>query len=378
MWKGAVQRRTSSLRSVLTPVAYHPTAMAGTVLFMHGSGGMTYNNVRYARTLAGMGFLVIAPDSMAGGEHRRRDLAGIIKPSDPTPYWGDLGLYTSDAQGELTYSTQAEAVVKEPEKWRQLYEKVFAHRSAEMHWILGRLPQQMRVRGVFIMGQSEGAMSVARFDDRRYGAMIRGRIISAFSVEYCYFTPTREAATFGGCPEVATLNLIGDADQFFGPIDSVALTVCKQKHVGGWGADNFTGNAFKEMKRKKLRRGLVCVMEGAKHDPSETHDNFLRDVLRAFLASPSDCHRIYEYFRQDPYLYSKCTIQEEDREGGGIRQLMKVGQMDLPSETPYTRELVIRSGGYHKGQKLQATRGHALHKLIEAHTGNFPKGTDVV
>merc|ERR1719401_2686382 len=289
VWRGAVTRQTSSLRAVLQVLAYHPSAMAGTVLFMHGSGGMTYNNVRYARTLAGMGYLVIAPDSMAGGEYRHRNLAGIIKAKSPTPYWDDLGLYTSDAKGSLTYSTKADAVVNDPKKWQQLYENVFRHRSAEMNWILGRLPQQICVRGVFIMGQSEGAMSVARFDDRKYGAMIRGRIISAFSVEYCYFTPTREAATYGGDPEVATLNLIGDADQFFGPLDSVALSVAKDKDKGGWGSDNFTGNGFKEMKRKKLRRGLVCVMEGAKHDASETHDNFLRDVLRAFLATPSDC-----------------------------------------------------------------------------------------
>jgi len=336
---------------VLEPLAFSSASHAGTVLFMHGSGGMTYNNVRYARKLAGMGFLVIAPDSMAGGAYRHRSLAGLIGSTQDTPYWDDLGLYTSSAEGELTYCTDAAAVVQNPEKFRQLYSNVFRLRSAEMNWILGHLPLHMCIRGVFTMGQSEGAMTVARFDDRKYGAMIRGRIISAFSVEYCYFTPTREAATYGGSEEVATLNIIGDADQFFGPKDSVAASVCNQKSGGGWGSDNLTGNGFKEMKRKKLRRGLVAVLAGARHDPSETHDNFLRDLLRAFLATPSDCHRIVDQWRCDEYLTSKVKVESLDTEGGGFRMLIKVGKMDLPSTLPYKEEMLKRivghvSGGY--------------------------------
>merc|ERR1712176_695710 len=215
-------------------------------------------------------------------------------------------------------------------------------RSAEMHWILSRLPKQIRVQGVFTMGQSEGAMAVARFDDRRYGAMIQGRIISAFSVEYCYFTPTREAATYGGSPDVPTLNIIGDADQFFGPIDSVALSVCKEKGNGGWGADNFTGNGFKEMKRQKMRRGLVAVLEGAKHDASETHDNFLRCLLRAFLASPHECHRIVDQWKPDKYLMSKVKVLESDESLGGARLLISVGKMDFPAKLHYGQEILHR------------------------------------
>mmetsp|Transcript_137047 Transcript_137047/g.356021 ORF Transcript_137047/g.356021 Transcript_137047/m.356021 type:complete len:510 (+) Transcript_137047:90-1619(+) len=342
MWRGAVERHTASLSSVLTPLGYHPTAFHGTVLFMHGSGGMTYNNVRYARKLASLGYIVIAPDSMAGGDFRHRDLASLIKPEQETPYWDDLGLYASDAEGQLVYNTKAEAVVHDADKWRTLYENVFRLRSAEMHWILSRLPKRIRVQGVFTMGQSEGAMAVARFDDRRYGAMIQGRIISAFSVEYCYFTPTREAATYGGSAEVPTLNIIGDADQFFGPIDSVALSVCKEKGHGGWGADNFTGNGFKEMKRQKLRRGLVCVLEGAKHDASETHDNFLRDLLRAFLTSPSNCHQIPERWEPDAYLHSAIKVLERDTEDHGVRVLLKVGQMPISPQTHYGTELLLR------------------------------------
>jgi hypothetical protein len=141
---------------------------------------------------------------------------------------------------------------------------------------------------------------------------------------------------------VPTLNIIGDADQFFGPIDSVALSVCKEKDSGGWGADNFTGNGFKEMKRKKIRRGLVCVLEGAKHDASETHDNFLRCLLRAFLSSPSNCHQILERWEPDAYLHSRTKLLERDTEDQGIRVLLKVGEMSICPKTHYSKELLLR------------------------------------
>jgi len=344
IWRGAAVRRNCTL-SVLELLGFHAASHTGTVLFMHGSGGMTYNNARYLRTLAGMGYVVIAPDSMAGGEYRRRAVAGLIRANAPTPYWDDLGLYTSEAVGEYAYSTKADAVVSNPEEHRKLYDNVYRMRRAEMHWILGHLPSYMCCRGVFTMGQSEGAMTVARFDDQRYGAMIRGRIISAFSVEYCYFTPSREAAQYGGSEDVPTLNIIGDCDQFFGPIDSVALSVNQQRDKGGWGADTFTGNGFKQMKRQHLRRGLVAVLEGARHDPSETHDNLLRDLLRAFLTSAGDCHRIHEQFKCCKYLSSKVTVVDTCSEHHGLRTLIKVGKMDFPSTVPHSRELLLRIVG---------------------------------
>jgi len=356
IWRGAVLRKSGSLSKILEPIALHHHVSSGTVIFMHGSGGMTYNNVRYVRKLAGMGFVVIGPDSMAGGEFRHRDLASCITPDQPTPYWDDLGLYKTAAEGEFTYNTSAEAVVKDPAAFQKLYENVFRLRSSEMHWILKSLPLQTKVRGVYIMGQSEGAMTVARFDDRRYGSMIRGRIISAFSVEYCYFTPTREAGTYGGNPEVATLNIIGDADQYFGPIDSVALSVAGQKDAGGWGADNFTGNGFKEMKRKKLRRGLVAVLEGAKHDASETHDNFLRELLRAFLESPDSCHTIPEQWDPDPYLREQIELLEVDSEDRGFRVLVKVKNFDEP-KTSMREHLLMRTD-------KQMRRGAAHHQRM--------------
>lgn len=345
LWRGSVTRARSRL-TCLEPLANDPSSHFGTVLFMHGSGGMTYNNVRYARKLAGMGFVVIAPDSMAGGQYRMRDLAKPITSTQETPYWDDIGLYSSGSKGEYSYSTEAQAVVDNPEKWRELYTNVYRMRRDEMHWILGRLPSHMKKHGVFTMGQSEGAMTVARFDDQRYGEMIRGRIISAFSVEYCYFTPTPDAAMFGGSLDVPTLNIIGDADQYFGNLDSVAKSVSEMKDKGGYGEDVITGNSFKNMKKQQLRCGVVAVLTSAKHDPSETHDNLLRDLLRIFLISPADCHRIPWLLSHCPYLLKKLKVEEEDGEAKQ-RVLVRFGEMDFPSTLPYHRELVYRQMGSH-------------------------------
>eukprot|EP00933_Yihiella_yeosuensis_P070581 TRINITY_DN78705_c0_g1_i1.p1 TRINITY_DN78705_c0_g1~~TRINITY_DN78705_c0_g1_i1.p1 ORF type:complete len:733 (+),score=145.86 TRINITY_DN78705_c0_g1_i1:55-2199(+) len=344
-WRGAITRNRARL-TCLEILQNHPSSHFGTVLFMHGSGGITYNNVRYLRKMANMGFLCIAPDSMAGGEFRKRDIAKPITSDMKTPYWDDLGLYSTSSEGEYSYSTDAKAVINDPTKWRTLYSNVYRMRRAEMHWILGHLPMSIAKNGIFTMGQSEGAMTVARFDDQRYGAMIRGRIISAFSVEYCYFTPTEEAALYGGSLEVPTLNIIGDADQYFGNIDSVAKSVSEQKDAGGYGADVITGNGFQTMKKQMMRRGLVTVLEGAKHDASETHDNFLRDLLRAFLTAPGMCINIDDLWKHCPYLSKKLEVVERDTEGGGERVLCKVGKMDFPATMPHARELLYRHVGH--------------------------------
>eukprot|EP00951_Prasinocladus_malaysianus_P026220 scaffold232099_cov37-Prasinocladus_malaysianus.AAC.1 len=44
--------------------------LKGTVVLMHGSGGIAAANLRYARMLGSLGYLVVAPDGMARGRFR--------------------------------------------------------------------------------------------------------------------------------------------------------------------------------------------------------------------------------------------------------------------------------------------------------------------
>merc|ERR1712048_831423 len=112
------------------------------------------------------------------------------------------------------------------------------------------------------MGTSEGAMVLSRFDDQRYGSLINGRVLSAYSVEYCYFTPDAEAARFGGNLNVPTLNIIGTHDEYFGVHGSIAQGVAASGH----GTLDLHGHAFQTMLRQGMPCGCVCTFEGGKHD----------------------------------------------------------------------------------------------------------------
>lgn len=156
-------------------------------------------------------------------------------------------------------------------------------------------------------------MSVARFDDRPYGKLITARIINAYGCEYCYFTPTREAADLGGQLEVPTLNLIGTADEFFGPpasdgwTGSIAARVAANTE-SGWG-DTPTGNAYTSFLRQGVRTGLVATFVGAEHDGTLAADNALRDVLLSFLSAPLRCTELLEQWQETEYLNANTTLK---------------------------------------------------------------------
>ena len=170
--------------------------------------------------------------------------------------------------------------MEDPGEYKEMYEKCYQLRRLELHFIIARLPQWALSQGIFLGGTSEGAMTVARFDDQRYGKLIIGRFINSFSIEHCYFTPRPEDGELGGQLTVPTLNIIGTKDQFFGPSDSVAKIVAESKH--GYGAKDMLGHGFETMKRQQVSVGLVCVLEDGVHSPCNTHDNFLRPLFHFF------------------------------------------------------------------------------------------------
>ena len=72
-------------------------AVQGTVVFLCGSTGLAGDSLRYVRMLAGLGYLVIAPDALAGTSplrHRRPRL--ILRPDQATDYWERNLLYEDD------------------------------------------------------------------------------------------------------------------------------------------------------------------------------------------------------------------------------------------------------------------------------------------
>lgn len=152
-------------------------------------------------------------------------------------------------------------------------------------------------------------MTVARFDDHRYGERVIGRFINSFSVEYCYFTPTEDAGDLGGQIDVPTVNIIGTKDQYFGPEDSVAKIVAED-NTTGYGDKNLTGNAYNTFVRQNLSCALVCVLEDGVHSPCNTHDNFLRELLDTFYTRPGSIWDLDQIWDEDPGLNELIEVRQ--------------------------------------------------------------------
>eukprot|EP00746_Dinoflagellata_sp_MGD_P074471 gnl/MRDRNA2_/MRDRNA2_30077_c0_seq1.p1 gnl/MRDRNA2_/MRDRNA2_30077_c0~~gnl/MRDRNA2_/MRDRNA2_30077_c0_seq1.p1 ORF type:complete len:653 (-),score=155.65 gnl/MRDRNA2_/MRDRNA2_30077_c0_seq1:353-2095(-) len=304
-WKGAALRNKMCLSNILGRLRF--ANLRGTLIYAHGSGGCSWDNFRICRMIAGLGFMVIAPDGFAYppntamGQMRHKALQPLHQANDQVDYWANDLLYASGSQGTHTYSTAADAVLTDADGYRDLYERCYQLRRAELHFIIHRLPMYIKTKGFFLGGTSEGAMTISRFDDQRYGDQVMGRFINSYSVEYCYFTPLPEDGEIGGQIKVPTLNIIGTKDEYFGPEDSIAKIVAEDPETG-YGDKDLTGNAYKTFVRQGLHDALVAVLEDGEHSPCTTHDNFLRQVFDLFFTRPHDIWELPEIWGLDPAM----------------------------------------------------------------------------
>jgi len=316
-WKGAVFRNRCKLANVLDRLRF--SNLRGTLVYAHGSGGCSWDNFRICRMIAGMGFLVIAPDGFAYpkntamGQLRHKDILPLKQAGDDTNYWtGDL-MYASGGTGTATYSTKADSVLEDPDGYRELYEKAYQLRRSELHFTIKTLPLWIKTKGFFLGGTSEGAMTVARFDDQRYGDMVMGRFINSFSVEYCYFTPTPADGEIGGQLKVPTLNIIGTKDQYFGAEDSVAKIVAEDEETG-YGSKNLTGHGYNTFWRQGMNDACVCLLENGVHSPCKTHDNFLRSLFDCFFSRPHDIWELDKIWSIDPTMAELVELKQTTRD----------------------------------------------------------------
>lgn len=272
----------------------------GIVVFMHGSSGIARPNLRVVRMLSGLGYLVIAPDSMATSWRRFRALRQDMLRLDEEDmdYWSDNLFYTSGAVGPLNYSSSVDAILADPDAYQKLFEAVYRERARELHQVLLALPRFARRNGVHLVGMSEGAAVCARFDERKGRVPVRSRSLLSACLEYCYFTPTPQAAQLGGSLQVPTLNVVGDSDPFFGEVDSIAQKVAADPK--GYGTHNFTGNGFCALSEQQVKDVLVVVPSTNQHDLTRTHDDLLRQLLGNFLQNPIGCARLGAEWCQSP------------------------------------------------------------------------------
>ncbi|KAK3241898.1 hypothetical protein CYMTET_48379 [Cymbomonas tetramitiformis] len=312
IWRG--QNERNSLRVLERYGSLY--TLRGVVIYMHGTEGMVREHMRYARMLAAMGFLVLAPSAATGSTSNSRHQSGPLTNTSRAEYWSANALSLEVPSGGV-------GVLADPGRPSDHYGAYHRRREAELAYMLQVLPAALKSLGVFIMGASEGAATVAHFDDTRMEGLIRGRIICSFGVEPSCFTPLDYGAAIRGSCQVPTLNVIGSNDEYFAGGRSVAQAVTNQSGVDA----AIEGNALTAMQRRRLERGLVCVLEGALHDLTVTHDNWMRDLLAHFLHHPGDCHAAGRLWACRSPLVTACR---EEFATEGVSMLM-VGGTTFPA-----------------------------------------------
>jgi len=294
----------------------------GWVFFLHGSGGFTYDNWRYATLMASAGYAVIAPDSFAASPSSSEPVVPIHEPplrnrvpvtnlaaalarnASTYRWWCDDNVYAdggcasfdSPAGYPLCYSSDAEAILSHPQQWRSYYARVFELRRRELLSLLRRLELEASASvfgagsRLFLAGESEGGMVASRFYDAALHARLAGVLVLQWSCEYNYYVPCASDAAVceGRCdPSTPVLAVIAQADPFFSATkrDSIAATVARAR------GHALSGECFEQMAAQHLEHAASVILpqDGLpQHGLTEAAPNLLRALLPEFLAAPRD------------------------------------------------------------------------------------------
>lgn len=121
--------------------------------------------------------------------------------------------------------------------------------------------------------------------------------------------------------------------------------------------------------RQKLTRAAVCYLDGGTHSPCTTHDNFLRELLRFFLARPSQVPYLHEIWQHDAALSQLCTAVKSTarpptRQSAGASEvtLLHVPPMKLPQEVTVREMRLSRLATSRRAMSV----GHLSDKMLRA------------
>ncbi len=142
-----------------------------TLIFIHGSKGLTKGKIYRKWVVEEAGFIFFAPNSFK-------------------------------IENRPTYNTPAKM---------SAYEEVHKLRQAEIHYNLGKLKNVSFIdeEHLFLMGNSEGGLAAAAYKGREFKA----RIITAYSCENGYYSKDFK---LGAKKNEPFLNIIGTHDEYFG------------------------------------------------------------------------------------------------------------------------------------------------------------------
>jgi len=139
-------------------------------------------------------------------------------------------------------------------------------------------------------------------------------------------------------------------------------TMCAPLH----GCDRM-GNCLARLgKGKRLLHGLSVVLEGAPHDPTETHDNAIRDLLREFLAKPAECNHMTTRLKGS---HTHTLLKEIERDEG-VTAVSCAFDEKLPN-TLTVADLARRPDDYEQrlAEHLEVKRQHVETKRRKAEAG---------
>ena len=136
------------------------------VVFVSGSGGVAGDTLRYLRMLAAAGHLALCPDDFCGWPARLRSREPRTVDADsPSDYWAVNLLYgDAPATGELVYESCAEQYTSS-DRLSLVYDNTLKVKHAALTKVLIDLPEAMAKRGIYLAGNSEGAIVLGMMDD---------------------------------------------------------------------------------------------------------------------------------------------------------------------------------------------------------------------
>mmetsp|Transcript_113052 Transcript_113052/g.314652 ORF Transcript_113052/g.314652 Transcript_113052/m.314652 type:complete len:510 (-) Transcript_113052:153-1682(-) len=268
----------------------------GLVVEMHGSSGARWQSISYAAMMSGFGYVVVIPDSYAVPESLGFK-AAVLKDGpaiDTSNYCGAFETYESRCgtfDKPFCYSTKAENVLHDSEKYREYVERNYLARKLELdYFVENQGPLLDAFDRVFLLGRSEGAMVAGRYYHEALFARLSGLILSGWSCEFNYYVSCAENARIceDQCDKsLPILNINGQDDDYFGAsdgVDSVSEKVAANTTHGYGGP--LTGNCRAAINAQGFAKSTVVDFPGVSHSIMYSHDNALRSLLADFLASP--------------------------------------------------------------------------------------------
>lgn len=192
------------------------------------------------------------------------------------------------------YSSKPKFVKFDPKGWAAYYERIFSLHKREMDYLLDNYEKSFGAAPtrVFLFGNSEGGMVASRYTHPKLvkdwkresgsGLAMRGRILSAWSCEDNYFVSCSDSRKIGE-PTVPVLNLLSDADPYFGNVTGNKGSVSAL--VGSRTGAPLTGSCAAKMRNQGVK-GVAIKLKQPYHGNLNLAGSFFRAAVVGFVRNP--------------------------------------------------------------------------------------------